>query len=81
MTHRRGNAGRYSAVSASASEPGPAQPECQRRSTAYAIRKSFQELLWKCKGIYFKKIKIIAEPVAAALAMAAGGPAAGQRPA
>ena len=31
---------------------------------------SFQSLSWKCKSIYFKKIKIIAEPVAA---MAAGG--------
>ena len=39
------------------------------------MRKSFQELFWKCKSIKFKKIKIIAEPVAA-MAAGRGGPAA-----
>ena len=45
---------------------------------AYAIRKSFQELLWpgNVKALNLKKFKIIAEPVAA---MAGGGPAAGGR--
>ena len=46
------------------------------KKETYAMRKSFQELFWKCKSILLKQIKIIAEPVPA---MAAGGPAAGGR--
>ena len=54
-------------VASVAAGPGP-------QAGTYAIRKSFQELLWKCKSIYLKQIKVIAEPVAT---MAGGGPAAG----
>ena len=44
----------------------------RQAGTAYAMRKSFQSLFWKCKSISFKKIKINAEPVTA-MALRLGG--------
>ena len=37
----------------------------QKIGRIYAIQNSFQALIWKCKRKKLKKIKIIAEPVAA----------------
>ena len=46
-------------------------------TSSYSLRfeVSFEEIIWKCKAFDLKKIKIIAESVAA---MATGGPMAGR---
>ena len=41
---------------------------------SYAMRKSFQELCWKCEAFNLKKLKLLHCPVGT---MVAGGPAAG----